>query len=93
MAVFFSVYFREPGRERLLGEAECPRMKLDDFGEVSQEIGQAMVARVQMILVLHSFFLELFVESGGPFFKTVVVILAAVEIDGHPPQCRLILIG
>jgi hypothetical protein len=36
-------------------------MKLHDLGEVSQEIGQAVVAGIRTILVLDAFLLQLFV--------------------------------
>ena len=58
-------------------------MKFHDFGEVGEEISEAVVARVQMVLVLHAQLLQLFMQDGGSLFETVVVILAAVEIDGE----------
>ena len=66
-------------------------MKLHDFGEVGEEIGEAVVAGVQMVLVLHAQFLQLFMQGGGAFFETVVVILAAVEIDGEFLQFGCVL--
>ncbi len=57
-------------------------MKLHHLGEVGQEISEAVVAGVQMVLVLHAQLLQLFMQYGGAFFETIVVILSAVEIDG-----------
>ena len=34
-----------------------------------------------MVLVLHTFFLQLLVEGSGAFFKSIVVVPPAVEID------------
>jgi hypothetical protein len=66
--------------------AERPGMKFHDFVEVRQKIGQAVVARVGMILVFDACFLELAMECGRAFFESEVVILAAVEIDRHASQ-------
>ena len=65
-------------------------MELHDLGEVIHEVGKAVVAGVQMIFVFHVFLLQLFVQGSGAFFKAVVVIAAAIEVNGHPPQCALI---
>ena len=62
-------------------QTKCAGLEFHDLFEVRQKIRQAVVAGIRAILVLHSFFLQLFVESGGAFFETVVVILTAVEID------------
>jgi len=73
-----------------LAKTEYPRMELHDLGEVIKEIGEAVVAGIWMIFVLHLFFLQLLMQGGCTFFKAVVVILTAVEVDGHPPQRGLI---
>jgi hypothetical protein len=44
-----------------LSEAEYPRMELHHFGEVSQEIGQAVVAGIGMVLVFYAFLQQLLV--------------------------------
>ena len=43
--------------KHLRHQAKRPGMKLHDLGEVGQEIVEAMVAGIKMILVLHAFFL------------------------------------
>jgi len=58
-------------------------MKLHHLGEVGQEVGQAVIARVRVILVAHNFPLQFSVQRGRPFFEAVVVIAAAVEVDGE----------
>jgi hypothetical protein len=44
-----------------LFKTEGSGMKFHDLGEVSQEIGQTVVAGIRMILVLHALLLKLFV--------------------------------
>src|SRR5580704_3694535 len=65
-------------------------MKLHHFGEVSHEIGEAVVAGINVILVLYAFLLQLLVKGGCAFFEAVVVIPATVEIDGQPSQSGLV---
>src|SRR5438270_1727205 len=72
-------------------KAECFRMKFHDFGEMRQKILQAMVAREEMVFVFHAFFLQLIVQGGRSFLKSVIIILAAVEIDSELLQSDCIL--
>ena len=51
-----------------------------------KKIGQAVIAGVGVILVLHAFFLQFVVQRSRAFFEAVVIILATVEIDGELPQ-------
>src|ERR1700756_5264720 len=51
-----------------------------------------MVARVKMILVFDACSHQFVVELSRSFFKTVVIVLAAVEIDGEPAQVGRILL-
>src|ERR1700728_4606768 len=70
----------------LLDEAEGSGMKFHDLGEVVHKIEKTVVAGIRMILVPHSFLLQLLMQRGGPFFEAVVVLLAAVEINVQLPQ-------
>ena len=63
-------------------KAKCPGVELHDLGEVGHKIGETVVARIQMIFVLHMFVLQLLVKRGGALFKTVIIILPAIEING-----------
>src|ERR1017187_4228410 len=80
-------------RKHLLDETKRPGMKLHDLGEVSQEIIQAVVTRIKMILVLHALFLQFLVQRRGPFLETVVVIPTAVKIDRELSHACGILLG
>jgi hypothetical protein len=44
-----------------LFQAEGPGMEFHDFGEVGHEVGQAVVAGIRMIFMLHALLLKLFV--------------------------------
>ena len=68
-------------------------MELHDFAHVGQEISQAVVAGIQVILVLHAFRLELAVQGGGAIFESEVILLAAVEVDCQMLQAGLIFAG
>src|SRR5712675_702305 len=65
-------------------------MKLHDLGEVSQKIGQAVVAGIKVIFVLHIFLLQLLMERSSAFLKAVIIILAAVEINGQASKGFLV---
>ena len=67
-------------------------MKFHDLGEVGEEIRKAVIARIRMIFVLYMLFLKYFVQRCGTFFKTVVVVLTAVEIYGETSQGGNILL-
>ena len=45
----------------LLEKTEGPRMKHEHFFKVREKIGQAVIAKIRMVLVFHSFFLQLVV--------------------------------
>ena len=99
---------RRPPCERFLGVPSCPLwlnglqllsfsenagVKFHDFTHVGQEIGQAVVAGIRVILVPYAFRLELPMQGGGAVFKTEVILLAAVKVDRQTPQTRLALPG
>ena len=57
-----SVSLHQPPRASVLRrQSERLGVKLHHFGEVRQEIGQAVVSRVRVIFVLHVFFHKLLV--------------------------------
>ncbi len=78
---------------RLVKKAEGAGVKFHHLGEVGQKISEAVVAGVQMVLVLHAQLLQFVVQGGSAFFETVVVILAAVEIDSELFEGGCILAG
>ena len=78
---------------RLVKKAEGAGVKFHHLGEVGQEISEAVVAGVRMVLVLHALLLQFVVQGGSAFFETVVVILAAVEIDCELFEGGCILAG
>src|SRR6202521_5350478 len=58
------VYNRRNQISGLGRQAEGSGMKFHDFFKVRQKIGQAVVARVRVIFMLHAFFLQLVVQGG-----------------------------
>ena len=68
-------------------------MKLHDLGEVGQEIGEAVIAGIQMVLVFHVLFQQLIVQGSSSFFEAIVIILATIEINGELLQGGGILPG
>ncbi len=52
-----------------------------------------MIPGVGVVLVHHSFFLQLVVQCSRSLFEAVIVVLSAVEIDGHLSQCSSVLLG
>ena len=55
---------------------------MHDFAEVREEVREAVVAGIRMVLVLDFLLLKLLVQGGSAFLESVVIILAAIEIDG-----------
>ncbi len=62
-------------------QTERPGVELHHFVEVSQKISQAVIARISVIFVSDMLPLQLRVQSGRAFFESVVIVLAAVEIN------------
>ena len=56
-------------------------VKLHRLGEMGKEICQAVVPGVGVIFVCDSLVLQLVMQQGRAFFETIVVVLAAVEIN------------
>ena len=79
--------------DELLLFCENAGVELHDFAHVGQEIGQAVVAGIRMIFVLHAFRLQLPVQGGGAIFESEVILLAAVEVDCQISQAGLIFAG
>ncbi len=68
-------------------------VEFHDFNKVGQEIINAVVARVGVVFVRNVFPQQFVVQAGCAFFKSVIIVLATIEIDRHLAQGRRILLG
>ena len=66
-------------------------MEFHYLSEVRQKIGQTVVSRIGMILVLHALFQQLLMKISRAHFEPVVVSLAAIEIDGKLAEASVLL--
>src|SRR2546426_3479270 len=69
-------------RENLFLRPERPGMEFHGLADVRQEICQAVITGIKLILVSNALGLELLVQGLSALFKAVVILLAAVEVDG-----------
>src|SRR5712692_2231392 len=76
----------------LLLRPERPGMEFHGLADVRQEICQAVITGIKVILVLNALGQKLLVQGLSALFKTVVILLAAVEIDGQLPQPSFIFL-
>src|SRR5712692_6004034 len=79
-------------RETLFLRPERPGMEFHGLTDVRQEVSQAVITGIKVILVLNALGQKLLVQGLSALFKTVVILLAAVEIDGQLPQPSFIFL-
>src|ERR1700677_4016977 len=76
-----------------MGQAKRAGVKLHNLFKVREKIGQAVVAGIGMVHMLDSCFFQLRMQRGCALFEAVVIVLAAVEINGDLMQASRVVPG
>lgn len=58
-----------------------PGVELHGFPKMAQKVRGAVISWIEMKLMFYAFGVQLPIESRRPFFETVFIIIATIEIN------------